>query len=745
MISIFPRSLGARFLLVVGACATACCVLILYRAWSQNVAHTRRMAATQARIGLEFNLAVRDYIAEHVRPFAQAHVDPGDFVPETMSTSFASRDVFEQVSKQFPGYILKFSSENPRNPKNLASPQELEIIRYFEKHPELEAWSGPIALGGTRYQADFHVRRMKGSCLQCHGDPADSPPSLLARYGDKAGFHRQIGEVMALDMVAVPIEDFEEAAAALTGRNAVVVFISLTLLLVGVYAAFHFLVRRRLAAIACHFHESLEQTDHARIAPIRRLADDEIGQLVDSFNGLAGRLSDLYDSLEHRVAERTSELEDANRELKREAGERIQAQLELNRALEAAESSNHAKSEFLANVSHEIRTPMTAILGFSENLLDPHLTDVERTETVETIQRNGKHLLNLINDILDISKVEAGKMHVEQLPCRPDQIVGEVLASMRVRTQSKPVRLGVRYDGLVPREILTDPTRMRQILINMVGNAVKFTEQGRIDVTARYRDEAEPVLEFEVADTGIGMTVEQAESLFRPFTQADTSMARRYGGTGLGLAISRRFARLLGGDVDLVRTEPGEGSCFRLILPAVPVETPEFVASPELPIDAHARICQPSVCQLPSPCRILLAEDGPDNQRLIRLILRKAGADVTVVENGEAAVKRALAAQESVPFDLILMDMQMPVLDGYDATRQLRKKGYGGLVVALTAHAMAHDRQRCLDAGCDDYATKPIDRDALIAIVCDNLLQRGEPTSRCCLPKSEETPVAQES
>jgi signal transduction histidine kinase/ActR/RegA family two-component response regulator len=726
MISVFPRSLGARFLLVVGACATACCVLILYRAWSQNVAHTRRMAATQARIGLEFNLAVRDYVAQHVRPFAQTHLDPGDFMPETMSTSFASREVFEQVSERFPGYILKFSSENPRNPKNLASGQELEIIRHFEKHPEMENWSGPITLGGTRYQADLHARRMKGSCLQCHGDPADAPPSLLARYGDKAGFHRQIGEVMALDMVAVPIEHFEEAAASLTGRNAVVVLISLTLLLTGVYAAFHFLVRRRLAAIARHFHELIEQANHGRVAPIRRLVDDEIGQLVDGFNGLAGRLSDVYDSLEHRVAERTSELEDANRELTWEAGERIQAQLGLGKALAEAESSNRAKSEFLANVSHEIRTPMTAILGFSENLLDGALTDAERNECVETIHRNGEHLLNLINDILDISKIEAGKMQVEQIPCYPGQIVGEVLASMQV--QANALTLGVHYDGCVPREVLADPTRVRQVLTNLLGNAVKFTEQGRVDVTVRYREEIRPVLEFEVADTGMGMTTEQAESLFLPFTQADTSTARRFGGTGLGLALSRRFAGLLGGDVVLVRTEPGIGTCFRFTMPVVPVKGSGVLDSSDEPFESSVRAKPSGERRLPSSCRILLAEDGPDNQRLIGLILRAAGADVTVVENGDVAVKRALAANEDTAFDLILMDMQMPVLDGYDATRQLRKAGYVGPIVALTAHAMAHDRQKCLDAGCDDYATKPIDRETLIAIICDNILPSRQPS-----------------
>ncbi len=720
------NSLGTRFLCVVGVCATACCVAILYRAWHQNVAHTRLMAAAQARLALEFNLAVRDYIADHVRPFAQSHTDAGDFVPETMSTSFASREVFEQVSERFPGYILKFSSENPRNPKNRATPQELEVIHYFEENPDVEQWSGLIKLGGIRYHADFHTRRMKQSCLQCHGEPGDAPPSLLARYGDQAGFHRQMGEVMALDMVAVPIDRFEQEAAALTWRNAIVVLVCLAVLLGVVYVAFHFQVRRRLAAIARHFHESLEQGQYGRVAPIRKLADDEIGQMVDGFNGLAGRLSDVYDSLEQRVAERTSELEAANRELTREAGERIQAQLCLGKALAEAEGSSRAKSEFLANVSHEIRTPMTAILGFSENLLDPNIGDTERKETVDTIRRNGEHLLKLINDILDLSKVEAGKMQVELIPCRPDEIVGEVMASMQVRADAKNLTLGAHHDGPVPCEVMTDPTRLRQVLINLAGNAVKFTERGSVDITVRFRGAAQPVLEFDVADTGIGMSEEQADSLFMPFTQGDTSTARRFGGTGLGLALSRRLAQLLGGNVKLVSTQSGTGTCFRLTLPAMPVEGTHVADDPNPSLDQRTEASDPAENSLPLPCRILLAEDGPDNQRLIRMILHKAGADVTVVENGDIAVKRALTAEQDASFDLILMDMQMPVLDGYEATRQLRSAGYTGPIVALTAHAMAHDRQKCLDAGCDDYAMKPIDRKGLTAVVRDTILRHGE-------------------
>ena len=408
--------------------------------------------------------------------------------------------------------------------------------------------------------------------------------------------------------------------------------------------------------------------------------------------------------------------------------EMLQANVEeleaANRALEEfnelAESATRAKSEFLANMSHEIRTPMTAILGFADLLLgesDVDRAPPERIEAIRTIQRNGKYLLGLINEILDLSKIEAGKLDVERIACSPTQVLSEVVSLMRIRADAKNLPLRLAYENPIPASIQSDPVRLRQVLINLVGNAIKFTETGSVSVVARLveRIGVSPLLEIDVIDTGIGMTREQIARLFRPFSQADSSTTRRFGGTGLGLTISKRLAEMLGGNIT-VRSLPGCGSTFRVAVETGELEGVAFVQSP----DVRATVGSPVVRRSDDPSRriegrILLAEDGPDNQRLIGFLLRKAGADVTVADNGRIAFEQAMAAAaRGEPFDVILMDMQMPEMDGYEATRLLRAEGYLGPIIALTAHAMEGDEEKCQAAGCDEYLTKPIDRATLV-------------------------------
>ena len=401
---------------------------------------------------------------------------------------------------------------------------------------------------------------------------------------------------------------------------------------------------------------------------------------------------------------------------------------ELNQAVEEA---NRAKSEFLANMSHEIRTPMTAILGFSEvlhenitccTICDEHESCQLRQQNkshVETIRTNGEYLIGIINDILDLSKIEAGKLEVEHIQCSPCHILSEVASLMRVRATAKNLPLEIEYDGPIPHRIRSDPTRLRQILINLTSNAVKFTEVGKVRLVARLLGAEcdDPTMQFKVVDSGIGMTEEQIDKLFKPFHQADTSTTRKFGGTGLGLAISKRLAEKLGGDVT-VRSRPGEGTTFTVTVATGSLDGVKLLDSP-----AEAQVSSDPEKNSTAPktkldCRVLLAEDGPDNQRLIAFLLKKAGAEVVLAENGQTAYDLALAARdEGTPFDVILMDMQMPVMDGYDATEKLRKARYTGPIIALTAHAMSADRGKCLNAGCDDYMAKPIDHKKLISLV----------------------------
>ncbi|MBX9738035.1 MAG: response regulator [Phycisphaerales bacterium] len=366
-------------------------------------------------------------------------------------------------------------------------------------------------------------------------------------------------------------------------------------------------------------------------------------------------------------------------------------------------------------MSHEIRTPLTAILGFAEVLREEGDIDSappHRIRAIDTILSAGTHLLSLINDILDLSKIEADKMMVERIEMSPLAVLGEVHTLLAPKATGKGITLGLTFTSPVPERIMSDPTRLRQILMNLAGNAVKFTEAGSVTILVGTDAGAgSPRLTIDIQDTGPGMSSEQVENLFKAFGQADESVTRKFGGTGLGLTICRRLAGLLDGDVQLLHTQPGKGSCFRLVLP---LEAPPNTAMVDhLPDAGRARTPAPSKATLNG--RILLAEDGPDNQRLICFHLRKAGATVNVADNGRIAlemIERAAGAR--APYDMLLTDMQMPEMDGYTLARALRTRGSPLPIVALTANAMAEDRARCLEAGCDDYTSKPIDKAALL-------------------------------
>ena len=385
-------------------------------------------------------------------------------------------------------------------------------------------------------------------------------------------------------------------------------------------------------------------------------------------------------------------------------------EVELREAKVEAEDASRAKSEFLANMSHEIRTPMNAIMGFTDVLRRGYNRDDGASrQYLNTIHSSGKHLLELINDILDLSKVEAGNLEVESIRFAPHQATREVIRVLNVRAREKGIGLEFQAEGPVPESILSDPTRFRQILTNLIGNAIKFTDDGAVRLIMRsIQAPGRSQLEIDVCDSGIGIAQDKLEAVFNPFEQADSSVVRRFGGTGLGLPISRRFARAMNGDVT-VRSDPGQGSVFTVRLDTGPLEGVQMLNLDD--VDLENDVSEEHVDRRWqfAPARVLVVDDGAENRSLLEVLLLEAGLEMDQAENGEQAL--AMIARKR--YDMVLMDMQMPVMDGYTATRKIREQGLDIPVIALTAHAMAGFEAECLEAGCSAYVTKPIDIDAL--------------------------------
>jgi len=378
-------------------------------------------------------------------------------------------------------------------------------------------------------------------------------------------------------------------------------------------------------------------------------------------------------NLERRVAERTHELEIA---------------------LHDADSANRAKSAFIANMSHEIRTPLNSIIGYAELLRDKRISGGEVDVAVKSIGRAGRHLLSLVNDILDMSKIESGMLELENIATDLRQMMEDIESIIAPQARRKGLDFEMQLIEPLPKGVIIDPLRLRQIMLNLLSNAVKFTERGGVQLHVRALD-SRKLLEMEVRDTGIGIPSERGESLFQPFHQVDASISRRYGGSGLGLYLARQYAEMLGGELLLDR-DYKNGSCFRLVLPIVEAEL-EDTAADEGQLSSAQSLRG----------RVLVVDDTPENRQLIKIYIKSIAPDVSIdaAVNGVEAVEKALVEA----YHLILMDIQMPELDGLSATRMLRQAGCRDPIVALTASAMAEDRTRSIAAGCNDYLSKPIE------------------------------------
>jgi PAS domain S-box-containing protein len=409
-------------------------------------------------------------------------------------------------------------------------------------------------------------------------------------------------------------------------------------------------------------------------------------------------------------------------EITRDLTESNRASEALREAKEKAEAASSAKSRFLANVSHEIRSPMNSVMGYTELLMRRGLTEELRIDYASRIKKSSDHLITIIDDILDLTKVEAGEMKIEKYRFSISGLLSETIQAVSLLARKKGIDLSLKFEGVLPALIETDPIRVRQILVNLLSNSIKFTESGDVLVSVRATGQGPSYrLLVEVTDSGIGIRNDQQQGLFQPFMQADASITRKYGGTGLGLNLSKKLAMALGGDLYLEWSLPGKGSCFVLSLDCGDVAKLKFVEAGELKlVSKTAPAPEPRSEGSLTNLKILVVEDSADNQALMKVYLGNEGALVEIAPNGQIGVERALASD----FDVVLMDMAMPILDGIEATKQLRLAGYSKPIIAVTAHALVEEVQRSFASGCDGHVSKPVSNKELIQTITTCLRSR---------------------
>ena len=680
-------------------------------AWAATMVISDYQLETYVRAGMHAEaLNLRATLMATRRIYHQQFLASG--LPLTDQTiGFLPAHAMSRISRDFSNWAdsgVRFNnvSDRPRNPENRADPDELRAMDWFRRNPTASEYVQDIR--NAEGQPYFHFAApiwVEPYCLQCHGRRDAAPPAVAQTYGD--AYDYRVGDLRGVMSIKIPYAEVRDRATHLWFTDIAAHFVSGLLIFLTTGGLMSALVTRRLSrieAVAGRFTAG----DYA--ARCQETGTDEVAALAHRFDHMAEAIAERDQALKKTVERLQDQGDEVNRQrqlLEQRVRERT---ADLEAAKEAADQANAAKSVFLANMSHEIRTPMNAIVGFT-HILRRDNRDPQQQERLAKIAGAAEHLLRVINDILDFSKIEAGKLSLDEQEFSLDALLAEVVQLAGDRSAAKGLHVGSSIDPALSGRVRGDPLRLKQILVNLVGNAIKFTDHGEVAISATVRDETpgRRTVLFEVVDTGIGISPETQDRLFHPFEQADASTTRAFGGSGLGLAISRRLVGLMGGEIGVV-SKDGLGSKFWFTAVL-------GLAAPGDPADASAWT-EPAEVRLMRQhlgARVLLAEDNPVNQEVALELLADVGLAVDLAQNGAQAVALASAAA----YDIILLDLQMPELDGLEAARAIRRLPRHGTtpIIAMTASAFTENRQTCLEAGMDDHIGKPVDPENLYALL----------------------------
>ena len=667
--------------------------------------------STKAEILTQTMNSVRSYTSNHIKPRLENRLaTESEFIREVVP-AFSAREVFEQFRDrpEYHSFFYKEATLNPTNVRDRADDFETNIIEQFRRQPKRDQVSGYRT---NQRENLFYIARPlaveQSSCLQCHSNPSLAPKSLIKTYGDKNGFGWHLKEVVAAQMVYVPADE----VFAQGRRNMAVmmgifssIFAVAVLLLNGLLKQRVIHPIKQLTAIARKVStgtmtvQQVSEFDSPSITKVAQRAD-EPGQLARTFQHMAHEVAAREQNLSHAVEQRTAQLAEITKE--------------AQKAKTEAEEANSAKSQFLANMSHELRTPLNIILGFTQLMNRKGSLDPQQRGYLDTISRSGEHLLTLINNVLEMSKIEAGKTTLNENNFDLYGLLNSLQQMLSVKAESKGLQLIVERSHQLPKYIRTDEGKLRQVLMNLLGNAIKFTQAGKVTLRVKGKMNRGPntthyQLQFEVEDTGCGIAPSELASLFEPFVQTEAGQASQEG-TGLGLPISREFVRLLGGEIT-ISSRLGVGTIFKFdiqisVVPADEIQT-QILSRQIIGLEAGQ-----------ASYRILVAEDKPENRQLLIELLTPVGFEVREAANGQEAI--ALWKRWSP--HLIWMDIRMPVMDGYQATQQIKAAGrQAPVVIALTGSAFEEDRMVALSMGCDDFVRKPFRAEVIFEKMAEHL------------------------